>query len=90
MSRGPVRACVACRSVRLKRELTRLVCGDDNRVRADPTGRAPGRGAYVCRDQACLEGVLRRGRLAHAFRKPCVVDNDLAEEVRGLWRQGSR
>ncbi|PYM07379.1 MAG: DUF448 domain-containing protein [Candidatus Rokuibacteriota bacterium] len=90
MSAGPIRTCVACRSVRPKRELIRLVCGDDNRVRVDSTGRAPGRGAYVCRSPGCVKAVQNRGRLAHAFRKSCEAGIDLSEEVRGPWRRESR
>jgi uncharacterized protein len=37
-------------------------------VRVDPVGRAPGRGAYVHRDPACLDAALRRGALARALR----------------------
>ena len=47
----------------------------------DAAGRAAGRGAYVCPDTACVERALIRGRLAHAFRKPCVASQDLAAAV---------
>jgi hypothetical protein len=73
-----------------KRELMRLVCGADRRVIADPTGRAPGRGAYVCVRPGCLERALRPGTLARAFRISCVAGADLAKEVRGLWLRESR
>jgi predicted RNA-binding protein YlxR (DUF448 family) len=85
-----MRTCVGCRTPRPKVELIRLVCGEDKRVRADASGRSPGRGAYVCRTPECLEAALHRGRLAHAFRRSCEAGADLAEEVRGLWRRKSR
>ena len=90
MSAGPVRRCVACGAVRPKPELIRLVCDGESRVRVDPVGTAPGRGAYVCPTPACLDGAIARRRLAHAFRKPCAAGADLVEEVRGLWRHESR
>ena len=90
MSGAPVRTCVACRAVRPKEELIRLVCDAQRRVRVDPVGTAPGRGAYVCPDPRCLDGALDRRRLAYAFRKPCAAGADLAEEVRGRWRRDSR
>jgi len=90
VSAGPVRTCVACRAARPKRELIRLVCDGQSRVRADSSGTAPGRGAYVCPNPACLEAALARRRLAHAFRKPCEAGVDLAEEVRGRWQLESR
>ncbi|MBI1961808.1 MAG: YlxR family protein [Candidatus Rokubacteria bacterium] len=83
MRREPGRTCLGCREVREKRALVRLVRRASGEVVADPAGRLPGRGAYVCPDGACLERGLERKRLAHAFRKPC----ELSEEVRGLWQR---
>jgi len=39
-------------------------------VIVDERGRAPGRGAYVCRDAECVDKALRAGQLAHAFKRP--------------------
>ncbi|WP_018466954.1 YlxR family protein [Calidithermus timidus] len=57
----PERMCVACRRRRPKRELLRIVLTAEGPV-IDPTGKKPGRGAYVCPDQAeCwAEKKLRR------------------------------
>ena len=51
----PLRTCAVCREVRPKRELTRVVRTPEGDVRLDPTGRAPGRGTYVCSAPACRE-----------------------------------
>ena len=51
----PMRTCAACRQVRPKRSLTRIVRGADGSVVIDPTGKAAGRGTYVCDDPACRE-----------------------------------
>jgi uncharacterized protein len=51
----PLRTCAACRGVRPKRSMTRVVRGADGSVSIDPTGRAAGRGTYVCDDPACRE-----------------------------------
>jgi len=51
----PMRTCAACRAVRPKRSMTRIVRQPDGRVAIDPTGRAAGRGTYVCDDAACRE-----------------------------------
>ena len=59
--------------------MVRLVRGADGRVSADAT--APGRGAYVCRDDACRERALRPGRLSHAFRRPSDVKTEAIETV---------
>ena len=70
MTAGPTRTCIGCRRVRPQRELARLVRGRDGRVIVDDRGRAPGRGAYVCRDAECVDKALRVGQLAHAFKRP--------------------
>jgi len=61
---------VACRTVRDKRELLRIVRAPDGTVRADATGRAAGRGAYVCRDRACITNAIARGALSRALEIP--------------------
>ena len=53
----------------------------------DASARAAGRGAYVCPDAACVERALVRGRLAHAFRQPCVASPDLAAAVAAAGRR---
>lgn len=63
----PQRTCVACRQVRPKRELVRIVRALDGHVRVDPSGRMAGRGAYLCRAAACWERALKRQSLEHAL-----------------------
>ena len=58
---------MGCRGRAPKRDLLRVVAEGDG-VRLDPTGKAPGRGAYVHRDPACLRLALAPGALAHALR----------------------
>lgn len=64
----PVRTCVACGRAADKRELVRFVRTPDGEVRVDPTGKANGRGAYVCPQSACYESAVTRRRLASALR----------------------
>jgi predicted RNA-binding protein YlxR (DUF448 family) len=66
--REPVRTCVGCREEAGKRGLVRLVRGPDGVVRADRTGRAPGRGAYLHLDAGCLERARRRHGLERALK----------------------
>jgi len=62
--------------------MVRLVRRRDGVVVADPRGTAAGRGAWVCPEESCLERALQRGRLSHAFRKPCEAGKDLVMAVR--------
>jgi predicted RNA-binding protein YlxR (DUF448 family) len=59
---------VGCRGKAPKDALLRLVRGLDGHVLVDLRGAAPGRGAYVHRDPACVEEALRKGTVARALR----------------------
>ena len=64
----PLRTCVACREIRPKREMIRVVRPPEGAVTVDERGKAAGRGAYLCRRRACWALALRKGRLEHALR----------------------
>jgi len=51
----PQRRCVVCRRAAAKRDLIRIVRAPEGPVDVDPTGRRPGRGAYVCRAADCWQ-----------------------------------
>ncbi len=48
----PMRMCVGCREMKPKTELIRVVRSPEGAVSLDPTGKKPGRGAYLCRNAA--------------------------------------
>ncbi|GIW12020.1 MAG: YlxR family protein [Chloroflexi bacterium] len=64
----PIRMCVACRQSSAKRALVRLVRDRTGAVVVDPTGKHPGRGAYLCPLRPCWEMALRRGSLEQALK----------------------
>lgn len=74
---------MACRTSRDKRDLLRVVRAPDGTVRYDGTGRANGRGAYVCRDATCISTATGRGGLAHALeaKLPATLADDLREVI---------
>ncbi len=74
--RVPQRTCVACRGVGAKPELLRVVRTPAGEVRVDPSGKAPGRGAYVHRDPGCARRALARGgrALARTLRRGLGAD----------------
>jgi uncharacterized protein len=90
MKSEPSRTCLGCREARPKSRLVRLIRERSGIVVVDETARAAGRGAYVCPDPTCVERALIRGRLAHAFRKPCVASPDLAAGVAAAGRHASK
>lgn len=64
----PIRTCVGCRQTSGKRALVRIVRTPEGDVHVDPTGKANGRGAYVCMEQSCFDAALAKGRLNAALR----------------------
>ena len=63
----PMRMCVSCREMRPKKELTRVVRTPEGTVIIDRTGRANGRGAYLCGKGACLEKAVKSKALERAL-----------------------
>jgi len=68
----PQRTCIACRALRPKRDMVRIVRlyapEDEGRVAVDETGKRNGRGAYLCRQQECWEKALARQQLERALQ----------------------
>ncbi len=64
----PIRSCVACRGASEKKGLIRVVRTPDGDVKIDPSGKMPGRGAYLCRTKDCLAAAFKGNRLGRALR----------------------
>ncbi|MFP4481694.1 MAG: RNase P modulator RnpM [Thermovirgaceae bacterium] len=62
------RTCVGCRKEEGKRELLRVVRSPDGDVRIDRSGKAPGRGAYLCRNAECLRAARKRDAISKALK----------------------
>ena len=75
----PMRMCVGCREMKPKRELLRIVHSAQGDVAIDRTGRAPGRGAYICPSAECLKKAQKGNLLAKAFE--CPVDKSVYEQL---------
>ena len=74
MRHTPQRSCIGCRAVRDKRDLVRIVHTPDDRYVLDATGKAAGRGAYVCPSAACLGQAVKRKSFDRAFRRSVPRD----------------
>lgn len=81
----PMRMCVGCRIMRPKKEMLRVVRSAEGQVSIDPTGKAAGRGAYVCKDIACLERAMKTRGLERAFEQkvePMIYETLKADFVK--------
>lgn len=68
--REPVRTCVACRQEAGKGALVRVVRRPDGIAAVDRMGSAPGRGAYLHSDPACVEMARKRRALERSLKAP--------------------
>ncbi|MEA5059784.1 MAG: YlxR family protein [Clostridia bacterium] len=75
----PMRMCVGCREMRPKKELIRIVRSPEGEVHADFTGKAPGRGAYVCKNAECLARAQKIRALERALENK--VDPEVLERL---------
>ena len=80
-----LRMCVACRQMKDKRSLIRVVKDKEGNISIDETGKKNGRGAYVCKDAVCFAKLKKQKSLNKAFK--CNIDeniiNQIEEEVFG-------
>jgi len=63
----PLRQCLGCREMKPKRELIRVVRSPQGEISLDFKGKAPGRGAYLCHDPACLKKATKSRAIERAF-----------------------
>ena len=73
----PQRTCVACKQVRPKRELIRIVRTPAGHVELDATGKKSGRGAYLCASAECWQAGLKRGLLPRALKIDSIPQDNL-------------
>lgn len=79
----PQRKCAGCGELKDKKELIRVVRTPEGEFRIDTTGKAAGRGAYICRKKECLEAAKKNHGLERSFRQKInnKVYDRLAEEL---------
>ncbi len=82
----PQRTCTGCREVKPKKALIRIVRTPEKTIIVDPSGKANGRGAYICPRKECLEAAIKSKRLSKALEveiRPGELKN-LEEELEAL------
>ena len=69
MAKGkiPLRMCIACREMKPKKEMIRVVKNADGEIFPDYSGKAPGRGAYICQETECMQKLQSKKLLHKAF-----------------------
>lgn len=70
--------CIACKEMKPKKEMLRIVKSGDN-IFLDKTGKANGRGAYICNDENCIKKLKKQKLVNRVFS--CEVDDAVYQGI---------
>lgn len=73
---------MACNEQKEKNELLRIVKSKEGIIEPDLTGKKNGRGAYICKNEECLNKLIKSKRLERIFEKE--ISSKLYESIRGV------
>lgn len=76
----PLRKCIACGSSKEKKELIRVVKDKNKEVFVDVSGRANGRGSYICTNRECFGKAQKTKSLSRALE--IEVPNQIYEDLK--------
>ena len=79
----PLRRCTGCGEQKPKKELVRVVKTPDGEILLDLTGKASGRGAYICHSAECLKKARKSKRIDRTFEMtiPDAIYEQMEEEI---------
>ncbi|MBR2744345.1 MAG: YlxR family protein [Clostridia bacterium] len=80
MKKIPQRTCVGCNTQKNKSDLIRIVINKEGNIFIDKTGKANGRGAYICNNPECLEKAIKSKRIERSFEKE--ISNEIYDDLR--------
>lgn len=78
MNNIPMRKCVGCGESKPKDELVRITYYDDE-IKADFTGKAKGRGIYVCPNEKCIRKAEKKNGIQRSLKKG--IDKKVIERI---------
>ena len=86
MRKVPLRMCVGCREMKIKKELIRIVRTPAGVIELDKTGKKSGRGAYVCPNLHCFRKAVKSKGIHKALEQeiPAEVLNHIESQIAGL------
>lgn len=76
----PQRTCIGCNVQKNKKDLIRIVINKEGEIRIDRTGKANGRGAYICDNIECFEKMIKSKKLEKSFERK--ISDDIYEALR--------
>lgn len=82
MKNLPQRTCMGCNAKKDKKDLIRVVKNKEGIISIDKTGKANGRGAYICNNIECLEKAIKSKRLERVLETK--ISEEIYENLRGV------
>ncbi len=82
----PMRQCVGCGEMKSKKEMLRVLRGEDGSIVLDATGRKNGRGAYLCTNRACLDRAIKNKGLERSFKMR--IPHEIYENLKKEFEEG--
>ena len=83
----PLRTCICCKAQKDKRELVRIVKSGDT-ISLDWTGKANGKGAYLCNSEECFSKLKKQKLLSRAFSMQ--VNDEIYDKILEEFRAGKK
>ncbi|MCD8371691.1 MAG: YlxR family protein [Clostridia bacterium] len=71
----PLRQCIACRELKEKREMLRIVKNSQGEIFLDFSSKAAGRGAYICDNSDCVKKLIKQKLINKVFS--CEVPKEV-------------
>lgn len=63
----PLRMCIACRELKEKKQMLRVVKNMEGKIFIDFSSKASGRGAYICDNPDCVKKLKKQKLLNKVF-----------------------
>lgn len=75
----PLRMCIACKELKEKKSMLRVVKNAEGKIFLDFSSKAQGRGAYICDDTECIKKLKKQRLLNKVFS--CDVDDGVYRAI---------
>lgn len=75
----PLRMCIACRELKEKKSMLRIVKNSEGEIFLDFSSKAQGRGAYICDSPECIKKLKKQRLINKVFS--CAVDDKVYSAI---------
>ena len=80
----PMRCCIACRKIKEKSDLIRIVADENKRAIIDVKKNINSRGIYLCKDKNCIDNCIKAIKRNKLNLKIDIEDQSLLDVLEEL------